>query len=55
MIWVCSNIECPLGSRQVGNSKRVWVRVNAASSSGDRVEKACCHIARRGLSGVLNY
>ncbi len=29
------------------------MRANAANSSGVRVEKACCHIARRGLSGVL--
>ncbi len=29
------------------------MRVNAPNSSRDRVEKAGCHIARRGLSGVL--
>ena len=31
---------------------RVWVRVKAVNSSGVRVENACSHIVRRGLSGV---
>ena len=52
VIWVCSNSECPEGSGQVGVSNMDWVCVKAVNSSGDRVENACCHIARRGLSGV---
>jgi hypothetical protein len=52
VIWVCSNSECPEGSRQVGVSRRVWLRVKAVNSSGVRVEKACCHMVSRGLSGV---
>ncbi len=52
MIWVCSNLECSEGSRQVGVSRRVLVRGKAVNSSGVGVENACCHIVRRGLSGV---
>ncbi len=50
VIWVCSNSECLEGSGQASNMD--WVCVKAVNSSGDRVENACCHIARRGLSGV---
>ncbi len=47
---MCSSFECHEESGQVGVSRRVWVRVNAVNSSGVRVEKACCHIVRRGFS-----
>ena len=49
---VCSNSECHEGSGQVGVSRRVWVLVKAVTSSGVRVENACCHLVRRGLSDV---
>ena len=51
-MWVCRSSECPEGSGQVGVSRRVWVRVKAVNSAGVRVENACCHMVRRGLSGV---
>ena len=52
MIWVCSSSEWHEGSGQVGVSRRVWVRVKVVNSSGVRVVKACCHMARREFSGV---
>ena len=50
MMWVCSNSACHEVSGQVGVSIWVWVCVNAVYSSGDKVRKACCHIARTWLS-----
>ncbi len=52
-MWVCSNSECPEGSEQDGVSIWVWVCANAVNSSGDKIRKACCYIARNGLSVVV--
>ncbi len=52
VIWVCSSSEWHEGSGQLGASNLDWMCVKAVNSSGDRVENACCHTARRGLSGV---
>jgi len=37
-----------------GVSIWVWECVNAVNSSGDKVRKACCHIARIGLSVIVD-
>jgi len=50
---VCSNSECYEGSGHVGVSIWVWECVNAVNSSGNKVNKACCHVARIGLSVVV--
>ncbi len=52
VMWVCSSSECPEGSGQVGVSRKVWVCVKVVNSAGVRVENACCHMVRRGLSSV---
>ena len=41
-----------VGPGQDGVSIWVWVCVSAVNSSGDKVRKTCCHIARIGLSVV---
>jgi hypothetical protein len=51
-MWAWRSSPWPEGSGQVGVSSRVWVCVKAVNASGDKVENACCHIARRGLSSV---
>ena len=50
---MCSSSECPEGSGHAGVSIWVWECVNAVNSSDDKVRKACCHIARIGLSVVV--
>jgi hypothetical protein len=45
-----SNSPCPKGPGQVGVSSWVWLFVKGVNSSGERVLKACCHIANIGLS-----
>ncbi len=50
---MCSSSECPEGSGHDRASIWVWECVNAVTSSGDKVRKACCHIARIGLSVVV--
>ena len=50
---MCSSSECPEGSGHAGVSIWVGECVNAVNSSGDKVKKACCHIARIGLSVVV--
>jgi hypothetical protein len=53
VMWVCISVECPEGSGHDGVSIWVWVCVKVVNSSGDRVRKACCHIARIGFSVVV--
>jgi hypothetical protein len=43
-----------VGSGDAGVSIWVWKCVNAVNSSGNKVSKACCHIERIGLSGVMD-
>ena len=50
---MCSSSECSEGSGHAGVSICVWECVNAVNFSGDKVKKACCHIARIGLSVVV--
>ena len=47
---MCSISECLEGSGHAGDSIWFWECVTAVNSSGDKVRKACCHIARIGLS-----
>ncbi len=51
---MCSSSECLEGLGHDGVSIWVWECVNAVNSSGDKVKKACCHIARIGLSVVVS-
>ena len=53
VMWVCSSSACPEGSGHAEVSIWVWECVNEVNSSGDKVKKACCHIARIGLSVVV--
>ncbi len=52
VIWMCSSSKCPEGSSQFGVSNLDSVCEKTVNYSGDRVENVCCHIGRRGLSGV---
>ena len=50
---MCDSSECLEGSGHAGVSIWVWECVNAVNYSSDEVRKACCNIARIGLSVVV--